>query len=666
MKKKTKITLIACGLALAGLGYGAYQLLTPSDTPIDTNATVSSNYYQTINKDWLLEAEIPKDSPAINDFYEMDKEIRETFSTDLENLASGKESSDLAGMTEFIEFYNLATDYDAREKAGITPIQPFLDDIENLNSLDDLSQNMVTRTLDGLAQPFSISVGQDYKNTSKKIITLSAPSVFLIDSSYYEDENSKKQLEELYQKTAVAVMTKLGYDEKDAEKMVEQALAFDSQIAPYIPTAEELSEVEASYNIRTAEEIKAYSQKFDFSKAINELVGQEVTEVNVTTPEFFEAFDQLMTEDNFDNIKSWLQVSQAMAFAPYLTEDLRVTSGEFSRAIQGIAEPTSKEDDTYDLVTGLFSQTLSTYYGQKYFSPEDKEKVTSMIDNIIEVYKKRLSENDWLSPETKAKAIEKLDSMIYYVGYPEEVPQEVQEIEIDPNKNMVDNIVALSRKQISYEFEHFNEPVDKTQWAFPSFMVNAFYRPDNNSINFPAAILSEPFYSFSQSDAQNYGAIGVVIGHEITHAFDNNGAKFDKEGNLSDWWTEADYQAFEEKTNAMIDQWDGIEIYGGKVNGKLTVGENIADAGGLSASLEALKTQDAGVKLEPFLEQYATIWRQKASLEYNQLLLNMDTHAPAELRVNQQLKNMPAFYDTYDIKEGDDMYLPEDQRLSIW
>lgn len=666
MKKKTKIILGTSGLVLAGLAYAGYEFITPDETPIDSKATVSSNYYQAINKDWLTQAEIPADQPSVNDFYLLSEDIKTKFSKDLENLASGKESSDLLGMSEFQEFYQLATDYEAREKAGIEPIKPFLKDIENLKSLDDLSQHIVERTKDGLAQPFAITIGQDLKNTSKKVITLTTPGLFLLDTSYYEDEASYKQLEEMFKTSTTELLTKMGYDKKKADQLVKDAMAFDSQLAKHLPSMEEQSDVEATYNIRTAEEVKAYSKTFDFVQAANDLVGQEITEFNVTWPEFYGAFDKLVSEDNFNQIKAWLLVNEAMSSAPYLTDELRVAAGGFGRAINGIAEPESKEDATYSLVTDLFSPTLSTYYGQKYFGQSAKEDVTEMIDNIVDVYKKRLADNDWLSQKTKEKAVEKLDHLTYYVGYPEEIPAEIKEIDVDPSKNMVENMIELSRQSISYNFEHFNDPIDKEQWFAPSYMVNAFYDPTNNAITFPAAILADPFYSEKNSDAQNYGAIGVVIGHEISHGFDNNGSKFDKDGNLSDWWTKEDYKIFEEKTQAFIDQWDGIEIYDNKVNGTLTVGENIADAGGLSASLEALQSKDKSAKLDDFFKQYATIWRMKASLQYNQLLLTMDTHAPAELRVNQQLKNFTPFYDTYDIKEEDAMYLPEEERISLW
>lgn len=666
MNKKNVIALGLGSLAVVGLGYGIYSLSGQSSSSVDEKATIQTNFYQSINKEWLKMAEIPKDSPAQNAMVEINETIEERMKADVADLVSGKASSDLLGMSEFIEFYQLATDYEGRRKIGIEPLKPYLEKVESLSSIEELAQDIAQRTRDGLAQPFYLQIGQDLKDTTKKRMTLSAPGLFLLDASYYKDDATKQQLEKLFKESMEPVMVLVGYDEKEAKRIVEQALAFDSQIAPYSMTAEEQAEVENSYHLKSAAEVKAYSKVFDFSAAINDLVGKEVAEINVVTPGYFEAFDNLMTEKNLEAIKSWLLLNQTLSFAPYLTEDLRVAAGAFDRAVMGTTEPTSQEDDTFYLTTNLFGDTFSTFYGEKYFGKAAKEEVTQMIDEIVAVYRQRLASNTWLTAETKAKAIEKLDQMTYYVGYPEEIPEEVGMIDIDPKKSMIDNLVDYRRVTLTYQLEHFEEPVDKLGWITTSYTVNAFYRPDNNSISFPAGILNEPFYSSEQSHAQNYGAIGTVIGHEITHAFDNNGAKFDANGNLSDWWTEADYKAFEDKTQDMVALWDGISIYGGQVNGKLTVSENIADAGGLSASLEALQAVEKTNDLKPFFEQYAKMWRMKASPEYQQLMLTRDTHAPAELRVNMQLKNLDAFYETYDVNEKDQMYLPKDKRVSIW
>lgn len=359
-------------------------------------------------------------------------------------------------------------------------------------------------------------------------------------------------------------------------------------------------------------------------------------------------------------------LSSARSSADLLDEETREAAAAFGMAISGVKEMPAPEDSAYESVTGLLSEPLSVYYGQKYMDTSTVSAVSDMIDEFITVYKSRLEKNDWLSAATKQKAIEKLDSMTTYIGAPTEVDPAYEELEIDGDKSFYQASVALAEWVAERQYATYKEPIDKDVWIAPSFQVNAFYMPTNNSITFPAAILHAPFYSRDQAEAANYGGIGAVIAHEITHAFDNNGAKFDKAGNRKEWWAEADYQAFEAKTQEVVELWYGLEIHGGKVNGQLTVGENIADAGGLSTALEAFQKKQPDADLKPFFEGWAAVWRQKSSPEYSKLLLTMDTHAPNELRANMNVKHLDAFYTTYAIEEGDAMYLPKDKRISIW
>lgn len=666
MEKKSVILSGLGMLAIFSLGYFIFHFSRPSEVPIDRNATVTSNFYQAINKEWFKNTNLPSDSSIYGVFDEIQDSIDKKLEADIQNLVSGKEASKLLGMDEFITFYKLASDYKRREKEGVSPIKPYLRDIEDLNSLQELSKTITQRTLDGLAQPYGISIIPDPKDTSKKLISLDGPDLFLIDLAHYKDEETKNEMSGLFKSSTENLLIQLGYSKNEAETIVKGALAFDDKLVPYLQWFEGKPEGFKFYDFRGAEEIKSYSKVFDFSRAINELVNQDVDEINISNPVFFESFDKIISEENFNDIKSWMIVKEAIAMSPYVSDAVRIAGGEFKREISGVKTPISKEEAVFNLSVSKFSPIFSTYYGQKYFGKKVKDDVTEMVNNIVGVYKNRLIKNDWLMENTKSKAIEKLDNMTYSIGYPEEVSKEMGIIDVNPNKTLVDNVVDLNRTKLSYQFEHYNEPVNKADWIVNSYEVNAFYNPANNSITFPAAILNEPFYSEKQSVAQNYGGIGTIIGHEITHAFDSSGSYFDKDGNMADWWTIEDRNAFKKKTYAMFKLWDEMEIYGGKVNGQQTLDENIADAGGLSASLETLKEIDQAADLKPFFENYAKVYRKKITSEYAEFLLTRDTHAPDELRVNIQLKNIDDFYKTYNIKETDEMFLPEDKRVSVW
>lgn len=671
MKKRKKIILSsitgALALALAGGGFWAYKTFVPQETPIDKNATVASNFYQAVNKEWLLKAKIPVDSPSIDSFYTLDEDVKGKLKKDIKNLGEGKESSDITGMSEFITFYKAASDYKQREKDGLEPLKPYLKEIEDIKDLHDLANKSASLTDKGIPIPFGYDVGTNAENTSQKQIQLSPPSILLPDVSIYKDESSKKQYLTPIETATQKALEMLGYSEKNSKRIVKEALEFDEIIAKYSLSNEDMSESKNLVHPKTAEEINAYSGSFKLYDVIKGIMGRDLETINVPNTKYFENYSKIVNQDNFSKIKSWILVQEAMAASNSLTEDYRLNFQSISMAIMGTQKPISKEDTVYEMSVNLFSDVMSVYYGRKYFGEEAKTDVTGMIDKIKNVYRGRLQQNDWLTEETRNKAIEKLDKMKVFVGYQEDVDPGTKELHLDPNKSFFELSEDIAQFGKRYTIDHFDEPIDKNKWSGSAFDINAYYNPESNSINFPAGILQAPFYDKNQSTEKNYGGIGVVIGHEITHAFDSNGADYDENGDMHNWWTKADSKAFDKRIKAFEDQWNGLEIYGTKVNGKLTVTENVADAGGLSSTLQVLKTDMTKPNLKDYFENYANIWKQKASLQYNKYTMVQDVHAPNELRVNQQLKNLPEFYEAYpQIKEGDAMYLAPSKRISLW
>ena len=671
MKKRKKIILGsitgALALALAGGGFWAYKTFVPQETPIDKNATVASNFYQAVNKDWLLKAKIPADSPSIDNFYTLDEDIKGKLKKDIKNLGEGKETSDITGMSEFITFYKAASNYKQREKDGLEPLKPYLKEIEDIKDVNDLASKSASLTDKGIPLPFGYDVGTNAENTSQKQIQLSPPSILLPDVSIYKDEASKKQYLTPIETATQKALEMLGYSEKNSKRIVKEALEFDEIIAKYSLSNEEISESKNLVHPKTAEEINDYSGSFKLYDVIKGIMGRDLETINVPNTKYFENYSKVVNQDNFSKIKSWMLVQEAMAASNSLTEDYRLNFQSISMAIMGTQKPISKEDTVYEMSVNLFSDVMSVYYGRKYFGEEAKTDVTGMIDKIKNVYRGRLQKNNWLTEGTRNKAIEKLDKMKVFVGYQEDVDPGTKELHLDPNKSFFELSEDIAQFGKRYTIDHFDEPIDKNKWSGSAFDINAYYNPESNSINFPAGILQAPFYDKNQSTEKNYGGIGVVIGHEITHAFDSNGADYDENGDMHNWWTKADSKAFDKRIKAFEDQWDGLEIYGTKVNGKLTVTENVADAGGLSSTLQVLKTDVTKPNLKDYFENYANIWKQKASLQYNKYTMVQDVHAPNELRVNQQLKNLPEFYEAYpQIKEGDAMYLAPSKRISLW
>ena len=638
MKKRKKIILGsitgALALALAGGGFWAYKTFVPQETPIDKNATVASNFYQAVNKDWLLKTKIPADSPSIDNFYTLDEDIKGKLKKDIKNLGEGKETSDITGMSEFITFYKAASDYKQREKDGLEPLKPYLKEIEDIKDLNDLASKSASLTDKGIPLPFGYDVGTNAENTSQKQIQLSPPSILLPDVSIYKDEASKKQYLTPIETATQKALEMLGYSEKNSKRIVKEALEFDEIIAKYSLSNEEMSESKNLVHPKTAEEINAYSGSFKLYDVIKGIMGRDLETINVPNTKYFENYSKIVNQDNFSKIKSWILVQEAMAASNSLTEDYRLNFESISMAIMGTQKPISKEDTVYEMSVNMFSDVMSVYYGRKYFGEEAKTDVTGMIDKIKNVYRGRLQKNNWLTEGTRNKAIEKLDKMKVFVGYQEDVDPGTKELHLDANKSFFELSEDIAQFGKRYTIQHFDEPIDKNKWSGSAFDINAYYNPESNSINFPAGILQAPFYDKNQSTEKNYGGIGVVIGHEITHAFDSNGADYDENGDMHNWWTKADTKAFDKRIKAFEDQWNGLEIYGTKVNGKLTVTENVADAGGLSSTLQVLKTDMTKPNLKDYFENYADIWKQKASLQYNKYTMVQDVHAPNELRVN--------------------------------
>ncbi len=337
MKKRTKIiltsTLTVTGLILAAGGYWAYKTFVPQETPIDKNATVRTNYYQAINKKWLEKAEIPSDQPSNGVFYELNEQVKDKMKADVKNLVSGKEESTIEGMPEFIKYYQQATDFKQREKDGLAPLKSYLKEIEDLSDLKDLASKAVDWEKRGLALPFTLEISSNLENTNQKQVNLSSPSLMLPDKSYYEDEGTKKRMMDPLEKAFKEALKKLGYSEKESEKIVKEALEFDGELAKYAQSNEETSEIKNLHHPKTAEDINAYSDTFKFHDMINDYLGQEAGDVNVPNPKYYENFAKVVNDKNFGKLKSWMLVKQAASASSFLTDDYRLIFAEYQKSL---------------------------------------------------------------------------------------------------------------------------------------------------------------------------------------------------------------------------------------------------------------------------------------------------------------------------------------------
>ncbi|MFV0557868.1 MAG: M13 family metallopeptidase [Enterococcus sp.] len=630
---------------------------------------LKTDFYEYVNGAWSKDAVIPADKPATGGFLDLVNELDERLIDEFDTFSKQPELLPTGRMQDAIAFYELALDYDTRNQLGATPIFPLLQQIETLTDLADLNQQLAPWLLAGLPLPFEIEVAQNMKDTHHNALYADTIATILPDKTYYAPEHPQAAtLLRVFAETAEKVLSHFGKETTEAQQIVADALAFDKLIVPHVRSSEENADREKKYNPKSLAEFASYSKVFDFKSLLQSLVNDTPEQIIVVQPAYFEALDQFVKPENFTLLKNWMIVQATLKNTHLLSEELRQLGGTYSRFLSGTTEAMPPKKAAFYLANGQFSQVVGQFYGKKYFGEQAKQDVQQMVESMVAVYQERLEKNTWLSETTRQKAIKKLEKLGIHVGYPEQIPTLYDKF-ITKTKaqggSLVENVQRFARLAREENFAEYHQEADRTRWDMSAATVNAYFHPFKNVIVFPAAILQAPFYSLEQSKSANYGGIGAVIAHEISHAFDNNGSKFDEFGNLNNWWTEADFAHFDTLAQSMITLFDGMEFAGGKVNGTLTVGENIADAGGLSCALEAAK-KDADVSLEDFFINWAKIWRMKAREQYQQLLLTIDTHGPSKLRGNIPVQFFDEFYETFGIVEGDGMYLAPEKRVHIW
>lgn len=533
------------------------------------NELIKDDLYEAVNGEWLKTAKIPDDKPATGGFNDLVDEIDKQLMDDFDAYAAGKEKSDDSRFNEMIKLYRLAKKFDWRKKVGPQPLKRMLASVENLNSYEDYQSQWKNWILAGMPSPISFDIDADMKNATVYALFASSPSLILPDKSYYEAEKKAQhdQLLQLWSSMVEALMDKLGYSKEEAKKIIGDAIKFDALLAPNVKSAEEAADYSKMYNPQTVAELASATDQLDIAAIIEQLVGEEPEKVIVTEPEYFKALNKIL-QDNFELFKNWALIRVIRENASYLDDEMREINGRYGRALSGSKKPVSQRKFAFYLARDMFSQVAGDYYGKKYFGPQAKADVHHMVEQMIKVYKGRLTNNQWLSKDTRDKAILKLDKLGIQVGYPDKIPALYDQFKVDEEESLIANLNQLTVTANKELFSRWNKPVDRMRWEMSAATVNAYYHPFKNIIVFPAAILQAPFYSLKQSSSQNYGGIGAVIAHEISHAFDNNGSLFDEFGNLNNWWTDEDSAHFKQLAQKMIEEFDGIPFAGQKVNGE--------------------------------------------------------------------------------------------------
>lgn len=625
------------------------------------------DFYKAVNGKWAETAVIPDDKPRTGGFSDLADEIEELMLTTTDGWLAGEKLPSDSILQNFVKFHKMTANYDKREKVGVTPVLPLIEEYKNLGSFAEFASRMADYEMAGKPNLLPFGVSPDFMNAQLNVLWAEAPGIILPDTTYYAEDNEKgKELLAVWRSMQEELLPKFGFSNEEIKDLLDKVIELDAKVAKYVLSREESSEYVKLYHPYEWVDFVKLAPELPLNDIFKAILGELPDKVIVPEERFWVDFAaEYYSEGNWELLKADLVLSAATSWNAYLTDEIRILSGAYNRALSGTPQARDKRKAAYYLAEGPYSQALGLWYAGQKFSPEAKADVEHKVATMIDVYKSRLETADWLAPATREKAITKLNVITPHIGYPEKLPETYGKKIIDENLSLVENAQNLAKISIAYAWSKWNKPVDRSEWHMPAHMVNAYYDPQQNQIVFPAAILQAPFYSLEQSSSANYGGIGAVIAHEISHAFDTNGASFDENGSLKNWWTEEDYAAFKERTDKVVAQFDGLDSYGVKVNGKLTVSENVADLGGVACALEAAK-KEADFSVRDFFINFAKIWRMKARDEFMQMMASIDVHAPAEWRTNVTITNFDEFHQEFGVKEGDGMWRAPENRVIIW
>lgn len=677
-----KITMVAA-LAVAALAadaqapaaaQGAVHGVNKAD--MDMSVRPGDDFYQYAGGGWLKANPMKPEYSSygvFNDLAETNrKQIRELF----ENLSKEKHAFGSVGQ-KVADLYNMAMDSVRLNKEGAAPLQKDLDKVKAFSKKADFTAFIADQHL-YMGNPFfGIGVDTDLKNSDLNVMWLSAGTSGLPDRDYYlnTDADSKKK-QEAYRAYLSKIFQLSGYKKKEAEKAAKVIYNIEYQFAEAKMSRAEARDYNKLYNIYTIDMLQKDYPAIQWAKYFELMGVKDVKQVILTEPKVMAVAQKLMSTLSEQDIKYYVAGLIIKSSTSVLSDDFVNANFDFyGRMLNGQKEQKARWKRALGFPNSLLGEAVGELYVSKYFAGESKAKMLKLIDNLRKALATRIANLTWMNDTTKINALVKLNSFTVKVGYPDKW-RDYSKLTIDPAKSLYDNVAAATYVETLRNLEKFGKPVDKSEWGMTPQTVNAYYNPTTNEICFPAAILQAPFFDVNADDATNYGAIGVVIGHEMTHGFDDQGRNFNADGNMVDWWTAGDSKRFTAAAEKLAAQFDQITVVGDlKANGHLTLGENIADQGGLRISYDAFKTTqqfqegkeiDGFTPVQRFYLSYGRIWAEHMTEEAIYQQTKSDPHSIGRNRVNATLRNIDTWYDAFGVKEGDKMWLAPAERAIVW
>jgi putative endopeptidase len=641
---------------------------------LDARVKPTEDFFLFSNGKWIAKSKIPASESRWGSFNELEQNNKKKLTQILEFAA--KNPGNKGSQNQLLGDYYLSyTNMNARNKAGFQSVKIDLDAINSLKSMEELPAMVAKLHLDGLGTLFNFGVDQDLKNIDRNVVYLSQGGIGLPNCEYYLKDN-KKAILDAYKLYVEKSFVKFGYSQAEAQNAAKTIIDFETNLAKSMLTPAELRVPETTYNIIGVNKVNSLFGSFDFSVYYQKIGLNSVDSIVIGTPKFVETIASMFSNQELEAWKKYLTWNVMNSYMGHLGEEFVELRFDFyGRTLSGKKERKPLNESCIDELTRMeVGELLGKAFVDKHFSKNAQDRVNAMVDNLLIVFKERISNLDWMSGQTKKEALIKLSSIGRKLGFPEK--WEDYSLLNFSKDDYVSNVREMNRFSTRKNLEQLNKPIDKSKWGMPAHMVNAYYHPLLNEIAFPAGIMQAPFFDENAEDAVNYGRIGMVIGHEFTHGFDDMGSKFAADGSFKNWWTEEDRKLFEEKTKTLGETYSGFcPLEGHCVNPELTMGENIADLGGLTMALYAYKlTKEckSGEKREGFSPEqrffiaYAQLWKIKyTDAEMKNRIAN-DSHSPGMYRVNGPLMNCPEFFEAFSAKEGDKMRNPKQRVAKIW
>lgn len=644
---------------------------------MDLNVKPGMDFYEYAAGGWLKTHPLDAEHPTNGAFVDLEEQNQKRIKGLIEEYSSKSQPKGSLGQ-KIGDLYNLMMDSVRLNREGAAPLKPVLAKVEAIKNKKEYQLVMAQLDYQGVgAMMFGISVGADQRNASQNIVGISQGGIGLGERDYYlNDDEQTVKVRNAYKEYIKTLFQLVGDDEQTAQKKTDVLLAIETRIA------------KASYDNVKLRDVNANYHKIGYAQLISDYPGIDwgniflaqgfppFAEVDLAQPEPIKEVEKILEETSLDDLKTYAEAKVISSATNSLSDEFRAASFKFNQTLSGVKQDRPRWKRAVGVVSGVLGEAIGKLYVEKYFPESSKQRMLDLVYNLQTALAERIDEASWMEQATKDQAKDKLSNFIIKIGYPDKW-RDYSGLEIDPSLSLYDNLTRVTAFLTKdYIDRKVNKPVDKSEWHMTPQTVNAYYNPTTNEICFPAAILQAPFFDPEADDAVNYGAIGCVIGHEMSHGFDDQGCQFDKNGNQNNWWTAADKANYDKRTKVLEEYFSNYEVQPGKkINGKLTLGENIGDNGGLNIAFRAfsnlMKTKklpviDGFTPEQRFFLAWGRVWAANTSDEMTDYLLKVDPHSPNQARVNGALPHIDAWYDAFNVKKSDKMYVPKSKRAHIW